>query len=435
MRPGCVVFENGCVTDVEEFHWQPAGADLHDFSELIVMPGLIDSHIHINEPGRTEWEGFATATRAAAAGGYTCLIDMPLNSVPATTNVGALEAKRAAADGRAVVDYAFWGGTVQGNAGDLRSLARAGVRGFKAFLVHPGIEEFSMVGETDLREAMPIIANTGLPLLVHAEVPRPVEAAERLLLGEGADWSRYVNYLRSRPDQAERDAVHLLIELCREYRCHVHIVHLATAQAVAELTAAREEGLPITVETCPHYLYFAAESVPDGATMFKCAPPIRRAANRELLWQALGSRSIDLIATDHSPCPPEMKGLKEGNFRTAWGGIGSVSVALPAVWTGASARGFEVRDVVRWMSEQPAQLAGLQSCKGKIALGYDADFAVFDPAIEWTVTPESLHFRHPISPYLGQRLKGEVAATFVRGVCVFREGAFIGEVYGRECPV
>ncbi len=333
MRPACVFFEEGRITQVGE---HAAATAIEDFGDKYILPGLIDPHIHINEPGRTEWEGFETATRAAAAGGYTCLIDMPLNCIPSTTDLGALAHKRTMAAGKALVDYRFWGGAVQGNAGDLKALAAAGVAGFKSFMVHPGTDEFSMVTEEDLRVAMPIIAQSGLPLLVHAELPGPIEQAGRQLTG--ADMRRYTNYLLSRPDSAEVEAIRLIIRLCREYGCRVHIVHLATGSALADLRAARAEGLPITVETCPHYLFFSSEEIPDGGTAFKCAPPIRGGENRELLWRALQAGEIDLIGTDHSPCPPELKRTETGDFKAAWGGIASVSLALSAVWTAASKR-------------------------------------------------------------------------------------------------
>jgi allantoinase len=374
-------------------------------ADRFVLPGLVDTHVHINEPGRTEWEGFATATRAAAAGGITCVVDMPLNCVPATTNVAALEEKRRSARCQAYVDYAFWGGVVPGNERELRPLAAAGVRGFKCFLVDPGIDEFSMVTEADLRLAMPILAGIGLPLLVHAEDPAVVTG----------DYHDYASYLRSRPDEAEVAAICLLIALCREYRTRVHIVHLSTAEAIPMLEEARAEGLPMSVETCPHYLYFSAESIAPRATEFKCAPPIRGRANQTQLWEALRRGTIDLVATDHSPCPPAMKNRPDGDFYTAWGGIASLSVALSAIWTAASQRGFDIADVVRWMSEAPAALAGLERRKGCIAPGYDADFVIFDSEAEFEVTPEKLHFRHPVSPYIGQKLRGRIESTIVRG--------------------
>lgn len=403
-----------------------------DMKRWFVLPGLIDTHVHINAPGRSEWEGFRTASHAAAAGGYTCLIDMPLNCVPPTTDVAAFEAKQRAAAGTCIVDYAFWGGAVKGNAKDLLALAEAGVRGFKSFLVHPGVDDFSMICEEDLRTAMPVIAATGLPLLVHAEDPAILSSAET---NASDDPRSYMNYLRSRPDEAESAAIELLIRLSRETGCRVHIVHLASAATLSILRHARADGLPLTVETCPHYLYFAAEEIPDGATHFKCAPPIRRAANRELLWGALRDGLIDVIATDHSPCPPEMKRLDEGDFLHAWGGIASLSVALPATWTVANNRGFAITDIVRWMSEKTADLAGIDSKKGRIAPGLDADFVVFDPDESFVVRASDLYFRHPISPYVGERLKGRVKMTLLRGTEVFEDGKFLDSYPGRECKV
>jgi allantoinase len=422
VRSACIVFDQSKILALREFADVPADCALIDAPDRFVLPGLVDTHVHINEPGRTEWEGFETATRAAAAGGITCVVDMPLNCVPATTSVAALEQKRRSAHGRAYVDYAFWGGVVPGNVEELLPLAAAGVRGFKCFLVDSGIDEFSMVTEADLRLAMPVLAGIGLPLLVHAE--DPVEVA--------GDYRDYPSYLRSRPDRAEVAAIRLMIDLCREYRTRVHIVHLATAEAVAMLEAARREGLPISVETCPHYLYFNAESISPRATEFKCAPPIRGAANRELLWEALRQRTIDFIATDHSPCPPAMKNRSDGDFCKAWGGIASLSVALPAIWTAASQRGFDIRAVVRWMCEAPATLAGLDRHKGRIAPGYDADFVIFDPETEFEVTPEKLHFRHPVSPYIGQKLRGRVESTILRGISVYLDDEFVDEATGCE---
>jgi len=431
IRPGAVLVDDGRITGICNEVEIPPGHRRIDHPGAL-LPGLVDSHIHINEPGRTEWEGFATATRAAAAGGYTTLIDMPLNCSPATTAVAALEAKRAASQGKCLVDWAAWGGVSNHNAEDLEPLAHAGVRGFKCFLAEPGIDSFSRVNEAELRTALPHLARTGLPLLVHAELPEPLDRAARNLTG--ADWRRYETWLRSRPDDAEVEAIRLMIRLCREFNFHLHIVHLATAQALDDLRQARTEGLPVTVETCPHYLHFAAEEIPDGSTLHKCAPPIRSAENREQLWEALRDGAIDLIATDHSPCSPNMKRIEEGNFATAWGGISSVSVALPVVWTAMRQRGFSLCDLARLMSQQPAQLAGLTGKKGQIAEGYDADFAVFDPDAKIIVTKEQLHTRHQISPYLGERLYGTVIATYLRGVPVLTEGQFAESAPGREIP-
>jgi allantoinase len=430
LRPAAVLVHGERIRAVVELEDVPTNAVKQDFGEAAFLPGLVDSHVHINEPGRTEWEGFRAATLAAAAGGYTMLVDMPLNCVPAITNVAALQHKRRAAHGQCRVDWAAWGGVVPDNPGEIEALAGAGVRGFKCFLVHPGIDEFSMVREADLRTALPHVARTGLPLLVHAELPGPLDAAKERLIG--ADWRCYSTYLQSRPDEAELAAIRLLLSLCQQYEFRLHIVHLATGLALEELRTARAAGMPVTVETCPHYLHLEAETIADGATLCKCAPPIREHMNREQLWQGLKERVIDLVVTDHSPCPPPMKSLDTGSFCTAWGGIASLSIALPVMWTEAHQRGFTLMDIARWMSQEPARLAGCGARKGQIAAGYDADFVVFDPEADCKVIADRLHHRHPLSPYLGEELRGVVKKTYLRGTAVFDDGRFPGEASGRE---
>ena len=431
IRPAAILVEGEHIRDIVPRDQVPAPSfEIKDFGAAAILPGLVDSHVHINEPGRTEWEGFETATRAAAAGGYTMLVDMPLNCLPPTTTVAALEAKRAAAESKCRVDWAAWGGVVHDNQNDIESLAAAGVPGFKCFLINPGVDGFTMVTERQLRAALPHVARTGLPLLVHAELPNPIDRATEALAD--ADWSCYSTYLQSRPDDAELGAIRMLLLFCREYRFRLHIVHLSTSHALAELRAARAEGLPVTVETCPHYLHLAAETITDGATLSKCAPPVRGRENRERLWEALREGTIDMVVTDHSPCPAAMRRISEGNFRTAWGGIASLSVALPLMWTEASRRGFTLLDLARWMSAEPARLAGCDTRKGRIAPGYDADLVVFDPEREFVVARETLYYRHAISPYLGETLRGVVKSTYVRGNPVFVEGEFSGEPGGRE---
>jgi allantoinase len=287
-----------------------------------------------------------------------------------------------------------------------------------------------MVTEPELRAALPHVARTGLPLLVHAELPGPVDAATRRLVE--ADWSKYATYLQSRPDEAELSAIRLMLSLCREFHFRLHIVHLATSQALDLLRAAKSEGLPVSVETCPHYLHFSADKIPDGQTLFKCAPPIRSRENREKLWQGLREGVIDLVATDHSPCPPEMKRLRERNFQTAWGGIAGLSLALPVMWTEARTRGFTLLDIARWMAEGPARLAGCETRKGRLARGFDADFVVFESEAEFIATESHLHYRHRVSPYLGEKLRGVAKATYLRGDCIFSDGEFPGEPKGRE---
>jgi allantoinase len=430
VRAAAVVVEGERICAVLPIGEVPSDVEQRDFGQSAILPGLVDSHVHINEPGRTEWEGFETATRAAAAGGYTMVVDMPLNCLPATTTVAALEAKRASACGKSRVDWAAWGGVVHDNSHEIEALGAAGVLGFKCFLIHPGIDGFTMVDERELREALPPVVRTRLPLLVHAELPGPVDRATAAL--EGADWKRYATYLESRPEEAELGAIRLVVRLCREFRFRLHVVHLSTWQGLALLRAAREEGLPASVETCPHYLHFAAEEITDGKTLVKCAPPIRGRANRERLWDGLRDGTIDLVATDHSPCPPGMKGLEEGNFKTAWGGIASLSLALPVMWTEARKRGFDLTDIARWMAEGPARLAGCAPQKGRIAAGSDADLVVFEPEAEFVATSERLYQRHPLSAYSGERLRGVVKATYVRGEPAFNCGQFPGEPQGRE---
>lgn len=428
--PATVLVANGRIESANHGLSVPEGYEVRDFGNDCLLPGLVDTHVHINEPGRTEWEGFLTATRAGVAGGYTTVVDMPLNCLPETTTVKAVKEKRAAAEGKCWLDWALWGGVAGDNRQHIAALAASGVRGFKCFLIHPGIEGFAMVDEDQLRAALPIVASTGLPLLVHAELQAPLEEAAAAL--SAADWTHYSTYLASRPDQAEVSAIQLMIDLCREFKCHIHIVHLSSAKALAMLGNARSEGLPITVETCPHYLHFSAEEIPPGATLFKCAPPIRDKINRLCLWEALLTGVIDMIASDHSPCPPEMKQLETGNFQSAWGGVAGISVSLPAIWTELRRRELPLTYVARWMAEAPAKLAGLAHRKGRIAAGRDADLVVFAPDASFTLTPELLHHRHPISPYLGEQLWGVVKHTFLRGNEVFRDGTFLGNPSGME---
>jgi allantoinase len=427
IRPATVYVQQGKIWRIGPPDEVETGPPLIDCGDAVLMPGIVDTHVHVNEPGRTDWEGFATATRSAAAGGATTLVDMPLNSVPATTTRAALRAKQAAARNQCSVDVGFWGGVVPGNAGELEGLLDDGVLGFKAFLVPSGVDEFSHVGEADLREAMPVLARYGSVLLAHAELPGPIDGAARVWEGAGPEELReYARYLRSRPDAAEVEAVEMLVRLCRELGCRVHIVHVSSAEVLPLLKSAREEGLPITAETCPHYLAFAAEEIADGAVAFKCAPPIRSRENRERLWEALREGVLDLVATDHSPSPPAMKKVDSGDFRGAWGGIASLQLALPAVWTEARRRGLTVGHLADWLCAAPARLAGLGDRKGRIAPGFDADLAVWDPESSFTVDAERLHHRHKLTPYAGRTLFGVVRRTLLRGETVYEDEEIVG---------
>jgi allantoinase len=425
----------GVIAKIASFEDLPAGHVVYDAGESAVLPGLVDTHVHINEPGRTDWEGFWTATQAAAAGGITTLMDMPLNSIPATTTTTAYREKMAAASSELWVDVGFWGGLVPGNVQELPRMWKAGVFGFKCFLVPSGVPEFWHVTELDLGETLPELATLGAPLLIHAELPGPIEAAAKSPWAE-KEPTRYSTWLASRPRAAEDSAVSLLLSLSAQFGVRIHIVHLSSSNAIAALQRARTLRSTFTVETCPHYLTFASEDIGDGATEFKCAPPIRERENRELLWAALGDGTIDMIASDHSPCPPDMKLAEEGNFLDAWGGIASLQISLPAVWTEARLRGYPLTNIIRWMCYGPARLAGLQGRKGAIAVGCDADLVVFDSEAKFRVDAEALHHRHKLTPYAGRELTGVVEATFLRGQKVFERGAFadsaIGHVLRRD---
>ena len=438
-REAAVIIEDERILAVRSIAQLAADIPREDLGDVALLPGLVDVHTHINEPGRTDWEGFETGTRAAAAGGFTTIVDMPLNCLPETTDVDALEQKREAARGKCTIDYALWGGVVDGNQCEIEPLALGGVPGFKCFLIYPGCDGFTSIDRENLELALPHVARAGLPLLVHAELAAPIDAAVAKLNASGAEWHKYATYLASRPDEAELQAIAMLLELCRRYRFRLHIVHLSSAQALPMLASAKAEGLPLTVETCPHYLHCAAEEIPDGATLFKCAPPIRSAANRDKLWQALFDGTIDLIATDHSPCPPSMKrleanepGQEAGRFDEAWGGIASLSIALPVLWTECVKRGVTLTQLVQWTALAPSQLAGISVEVGSIQAGKHANLVAFDTSATQVVIAELLYHRHAISPYMGETLSGVVRSTWLRGQRVFQDRTFSGTPRGRE---
>ncbi len=408
-QPGALVVEGETILGIND--QAPADAEVIE-TEHVILPGLVDCHVHINEPGRTEWEGFVTATQAAAAGGVTTVVDMPLNCIPVTTSDQALHIKLAEAKGKLYVDTGFWGGVVPGNAEELPKLANSGVLGCKAFLCHSGIDDFPNATEADLRRAMPLLRDAGIPLLAHAELdlghaPCPAGATS------------HDAWLASRPNEWEDKAIELLIALCRETRCPVHIVHLASASAVPMIRAAKAEGLPFSAETCPHYLCLSSEDVPEGDTSYKCAPPIRDLENQEGLWRALEEGVVDFVISDHSPCTPHLKKLDEGDFGNAWGGISSLSLGLMSIWTRASERGHSLDTLAKWMCHAPSVFAGVSKTKGSLEAGKRADFVLFDPDAEQTLEEEHLFFRHRVSPYLGKKVRGKIHATFLGGEQIF----------------
>lgn len=408
MVDGAVIIENGLIKEVVEAG-EFNGKDYTDCGNNIIMPGVIDPHVHINEPGRTEWEGFETATKAALAGGVTTLVDMPLNSSPVTTTVDAYDEKVNAAKGKLHTHCYFWGGVVPGNHDQIEPLIKKGVLGFKAFLTHSGIDDFPNVTEEDLRLAMPVIARYGLPLLVHCEI------SDDHLITQGESTS-YMHYLSSRPKEWEDKAIDLMIRLCEETGCRVHIVHLSSADSIAPIQKAKQKGLPITVETAQHYLYFNAEDIPDGNTAFKCAPPIRERANNNQLWDALKAGIIDFVATDHSPSLPENKEIESGNLMKAWGGIASIQLALPVLWTAGRKRNITHLQLCQWLCEHPAKLIGKENQIGKIAPGYDADLTIWDDNEKWTVDANRLFHRNKLTPYDREELYGVVKKVFLNGV-------------------
>jgi allantoinase len=404
-RPATVCVRNGRIAALAPYDTVDESPTV-DLGDVALLPGLVDSHVHVNEPGRTEWEGFATATRAAAAGGVTTIIDMPLNSVPPTVTVAALRAKRRAAAGQSYVDVGFWGGAVPANLDSLGDLYDAGVFGFKCFLVDSGVPEFPPLSPAGFEAALAAVS--GL-FLVHAEDPEE--------LRQTAPSPLYADFLASRPDTSEVRAIRRVIDTAGRVGARVHVLHLSSALAIPEIAAAKARGVRLSVETCPHYLALDAETVPDGATQFKCCPPIRGRANRDALWQALADGVIDAVVSDHSPCTPSLKGMEVGDFAAAWGGIASLQLSLPVVWTAARRRGHRLAEVVRWMAARPADIAGVAG-KGRIAVGYDADLVAFAPDEQFTVDASALHHRHAVTPYDGVRLYGVVRQTWLRGTPV-----------------
>jgi allantoinase len=423
--PASVQIRDGRILAVGAYDDIPSGREVLEVDESsVLMPGLVDTHVHINEPGRTDWEGFHSATRAAAAGGVTTIVEMPLNSIPPTTTLENYQTKLAAAEGKCAVDVGFWGGVVPGNVEELSLLNEAGVLGFKCFLVHSGVDEFPNVTERDLRIAMPELARLGAVLIVHAEVPEAIDKAQKEAGVQTSNPRKYSTFLKSRPREAENEAIDLMIRLSRETGARVHIVHHSSSDALTALREAKAEGLPLTVETCPHYLSFAAEDIADGATEFKCCPPIRERENSEALWGALDEGLIEMVVSDHSPCPPAMKAQETGDFMEAWGGISSLQLRLPVMWSQALERGYGFTHMAEWLARAPAGLVGLNDRKGAIAAGFDADLVIWNPQASFTVEPSVIHHRHKLTPYQGQTLRGVVRATYLRGERIYDDGQF-----------
>ncbi len=419
-----LVIRNGKINQIANINFENQNAKVIDAKDCWAMPGIVDTHAHINEPGRTEWEGFETATKAAASGGITTVIDMPLNSIPATTSLLSLNLKRKSAANACAIDYAFWGGAVPGNTHEFIPMIKNNIMGFKSFLCPSGVPEFEYMKEADLKNAMQVLKKYNMPLIAHAEIESHIESK--------LPDNLYQSYLENRPEVFELDAIKLLIKLCQETKCKTHIVHLSSAKALPLIANAKNKGLPLTVETCPHYLFFNAEEIEKGATHFKCAPPIRNRSNQEGLWQGIKDGIIDFIVSDHSPCTPDLKLKESGNFNKAWGGIAGLQFSLSAIWTEMEKRDLSLVDLVRLMSKNTAQFVGIDNKKGDIKIGADADLIFFNKDKEFEVTEKIIHHRHKLTPYLGYALKGQVEKTFLRGNLIFNNGTFIDQKLGQE---
>ena len=422
-KPAAILIKGEKILDVVSIENIPENCPTEEMGNNMIMPGLVDAHVHINEPGRTDWEGFETATKAAAAGGITTIVDMPLNCIPVTTTVDALNQKIIATKDQLWIDCGFYGGLIPDNIQDLESLADAGVLGFKAFLSPSGIDEFPNISEKHLREALHILAKKGIPVLVHAELENGATSSE--------ENKTYKYFQESRPKSWENNAIKLLIQLCREFNVHIHIVHLSSADILPEIAQTRKDGFPLTVETCPHYLHFSSERISDGDTRFKCAPPIWNGENRENLWAGLEEGIINFITSDHSPCTPELKNLEAGNFEKAWGGISSIQFALPVIWTECKQRGYSLEQLINWMSKQPAKFIGKDQQKGQISPGFDADLVCWNPDKKYIIKKEVIHHKNKLTPYEGESLYGVVNATFLRGQKVYENGQFLGKSKGK----
>lgn len=427
IQAATLVITDGIISDILAYD-AVVECELTDHGNFVIMPGLVDTHVHINEPGRTDWEGFNTATQAAAAGGITTLVDMPLNCIPATVTKAALETKLAALQGKLWVDCGFWGGVIPDNIDKLDELLSAGVLGAKSFLIDSGVEEFPCVSSDDIKKALPIMAKHQVPYLIHAELDKAHGEAAHI----GSD---YQSFLASRPRKWENDAIDLMIYLGLEAKQqghdpHIHIVHLSSSDAIEKIAQAQQSGLHISAETCPHYLTLFSETIPDGKTLFKCCPPIREDENRQKLWQALRAGIINFIVSDHSPCTPQLKKIDSGDLEHAWGGISALQFGLPLIWTEARERGFTLAEISYLMSTATAEFVGLEAIKGKIAVGAHADILVFDDEKQVTISSDMIKHKHKITPYVGKQVIGEVVNTYLRGQLVYAQQNIIGQPQG-----
>jgi len=428
LQPAQILIENEKITQITDLNGKlPVAAE--DVGDKIILPGLVDTHVHINEPGRTHWEGFNTGTQSAAAGGITCVVDMPLNCSPVTTNAKALQIKLDSLDGQLWIDCGFWGGVVPDSLGDLDELIQAGVLGVKSFTIHSGIDDFPKVEQQHLHQAIEILAPYNVPYLIHAELNTEKKAAEPI-------GDKYQSFLNSRPKIWEINAIQMMIDLAKQAQkrgvsARIHIVHLSSADALPAIQSSQQQGLKLTAESCPHYLTLFAEEIPDGKTLFKCCPPIREKSNREKLWQGLSDGIISFVVSDHSPCTPQLKHIDSGDIENAWGGISSLQFGLSIIWTEAEKRGFSVPQVVNWMATEPAIFAGLGHRKGKIACGFDADLVIFDSEQSYIIDPHIIKYRHKITPYQGREVKGVIKRTYVRGHAVYSDNQLLGEPIGK----
>lgn len=428
MKAAIVEINNGLIHAIHGYDAE-LECSVEDLGEQVIMPGLVDSHVHINEPGRTEWEGFNTATQAAAAGGITTLVDMPLNCIPVTTTPEAFQEKLDAVSDKLWVDCGFWGGVIPQNLDQLDDLLTAGVLGCKSFLIDSGVEEFPNVEAEHIQKAMPILAKHNAPYLIHAELD--CGGFDNVVIGD-----KYQSFLASRPKKWENDAVAMMLDLATEAKnnghdCKVHIVHLSSDEALSIITEAKSRGLTFTAETCPHYLTLASESIPDGKTLFKCCPPIREDQNRQNLWQAVEDGRISFIVSDHSPCTPQLKHIDSGDIEKAWGGISALQFGLPLIWTEAKKRGFTLVDIARLMSFETAKFAGLETIKGQIAVGHHADLCIFDETASFVISNDMIKHRHKITPYVGRKVDGQILKTYVRGHMVYQQDEFLAKPIGQ----